>query len=332
MTLCKQELAFFIDHQGQILSREPLPDCSGVASPHPVEVNGEKQLLLFSEALNLEKVIAVCRGLSPFLSFGQFSFKKSVDLSLDICITVGVKEHTEQSYTDALEALAVSQQVELVVLDGQPRLSEPGLLLMDMDSTVIAVECIDEIAKLAGVGQQVSEVTELAMQGKLDFAESLNNRVACLAGADESILQEVQAALPLMPGITRLVRILKLHNWKVAIASGGFTYFTDYLLARLELDAAVANQLEIDQGKLTGKVKGDIIDAKAKADTLLRLAKQWQIPVRQTIAMGDGANDLLMMEHAGLGVASHAKPLVRQQADTAIRFGGLDALLWMLAD
>ena len=204
---------------------------------------------------------------------------------------------------------------------------------MDMDSTVIAVECIDEIAKLAGaeVGEQVSKVTELAMQGKLDFAESLRSRVACLQGADQAILQSVRAALPLMPGMFNLVRILKKHNWKLAIASGGFTYFADYLLQRLELDDAVANELEIVEGKLTGKVSGSIVDAKVKASTLGELAARWDIPHNQTIAMGDGANDLLMMNAASLGVAFHAKPVVRAQADISIRHGGLDCLLWILA-
>jgi phosphoserine phosphatase len=196
---------------------------------------------------------------------------------------------------------------------------------------VIACECIDDIASLAGVGPEVSAVTAQAMQGKLDFAQSLRTRVACLSNADQGILQQVRDGLPLMPGVSNLVRILKQHNWKLAIASGGFTYFADYLAQRLELDAAVANKLEIVDGELTGKVDGDIVDAQVKAQTLLALAERWSIPHSQTIAMGDGANDLVMMAAASLGVALHAKPIVRQQADISIRRGGLDTLLWILA-
>ena len=202
---------------------------------------------------------------------------------------------------------------------------------MDMDSTVIAVECIDEIAILAGVGEEVSAVTAQAMQGKLDFAQSLRSRVACLKNADELILQQVRTALPLMPGVANLVSILKSFDWKVAIASGGFSYFADYLQDRLNLDAAVANDLEIHHNKLTGQVQGAIIDANAKAETLNTLAEKWSITPEQTIAMGDGANDLVMMNTAALGVALHAKPVVRENADIAIRRGGLDSLLWVLA-
>jgi phosphoserine phosphatase len=133
-----------------------------------------------------------------------------------------------------------------------------------------------------------------------------------------------------MPGVANLVKLLKSYNWKVAIASGGFSYFADYLQDRLDLDAAVANGLEIQNNKLTGQVQGYIVDANVKAQTLKRLAKQWSIAPNQTIAMGDGANDLVMMNAAALGVALHAKPIVRQQADIAIRRGGLDTLLWVL--
>jgi len=140
----------------------------------------------------------------------------------------------------------------------------------------------------------------------------------------------VRDALPLMPGIFNLVRLMKQHQWKLAIASGGFTYFADYLADRLELDAAVANRLAIVDGRLQGRVDGDIVDAQIKANTLGALAKKWSIPHSQTIAMGDGANDLVMMNAAALGVAFHAKPIVRTQADVAIRNGGLDAFLWVL--
>lgn len=288
------------------------------------------QLVIFSEGLQLQQLSLVTQSLAEYLELTFYRVIQVEGVSgFAICAYVTVK--TSDNLNTQLEELANRFSVELCLTNQTPALSEPGLLLMDMDSTVIAVECIDEIAALAGVGQQVAEVTAQAMQGKLDFAESLRTRVACLADADESILQQVRDALPLMPGVANLVTLLKQRNWKVAIASGGFTYFADYLRNRLALDAAVANGLQIENGKLTGKVQGEIVDAKVKAETLINLANKWDIPLQQTIAMGDGANDLQMMGAAALGVALHAKPVVRQQADIAIRRGGLDSLLWVLA-
>lgn len=287
-------------------------------------------LLVFGEGLNIEKLNALQEGLGSSLEIKAYKLLPPKKGAQGFALEAKVQVVEVQAINKVLENLATSLQLELVYLTSRPTLSKPGLLLMDMDSTVIDVECIDEIAKLAGVGQQVSEVTELAMQGKLDFAESLNSRVACLKDADESILKQVRDALPLMPGLTRLINVLKEHNWKVAIASGGFTYFADYLMARLELDGAKANTLEIIEGKLTGKVLGGIVDANVKAQTLESMAQEWGISPSQTVAMGDGANDLVMMKSAGLGVAFHAKPIVREQAQASIRFAGLDALLWML--
>lgn len=230
-----------------------------------------------------------------------------------------------------LAELAANNQWEFNLLAQAPSVAKPGLLLMDMDSTAIEIECIDEIAKLAGVGEQVAEVTELAMQGKLDFAESLRARVATLKDADEAILSAVRAELPLSPGLPELVKKLAEHNWRVAIASGGFTYFADYLKETLPLDFAVSNQLEIIDGKLTGQVLGDIVDAQRKASTLLELAKQYGIDDSQTVAAGDGANDLVMMDAAAMGVAYHAKPVVAEQAATALQFHGLEGIYYLLA-
>ncbi|MDC9596020.1 phosphoserine phosphatase [Xenorhabdus anantnagensis] len=235
------------------------------------------------------------------------------------------------SLSPRIKRLADECRLDVVPLGQIPRLRSPGLLVMDMDSTAIQIECIDEIARLAGVGDKVAEITERAMQGELDFSDSLRERVAQLAGADASILQQVMETLPLMPGLTSLVRKLQSLDWHVAIASGGFTFFADNLRQQLRLFDAVANQLEVRDGKLTGKVKGPIVDAKYKATTLIRLAKTLDIPLGQTVAIGDGANDLKMIRKAGLGIAYHAKPKVYAQAKVAIRHADLMGVLCVLS-
>ena len=231
----------------------------------------------------------------------------------------------------AIADFALAHKIEAALVIGAPQLHKPGLLVMDMDSTTIKIECIDEIAKLAGVGEQVSAVTELAMQGELDFAQSLHQRVATLKNAPETILADVAKNIPLMAGLENLISELKKHNWRIAIASGGFTYFADHLKEMLDLDDTFANILEIVDGKLTGKVLGGVVDAQVKADSLNLLAEKYQITASQTVAMGDGANDLVMMSAASFGVAFHAKPIVLAQADSSINQQGLDCLLHWLA-
>ena len=202
---------------------------------------------------------------------------------------------------------------------------------MDMDSTAIQIECIDEMAKLAGVGELVSAITESAMKGELDFEQSLRRRVSTLKGAPESILQQVRENLPLMSGLIETIQTLQKYGWKTAIASGGFTYFADYLKGLLQLDFAASNQFDIEDGKLTGLVKGDVVDAQYKAKTLQHLLEEYGIDSRHSIAIGDGANDLAMMNVAGLGVAFHAKPKVQQQAQIVVNFANLTALLCLLS-
>lgn len=234
------------------------------------------------------------------------------------------------SLTPRATKLAHDAGLDVAPLGKIPHLRTPGLLVMDMDSTAIQIECIDEIAKLAGTGELVSEVTERAMRGELDFAASLRQRVATLKGADANILRQVRDDLPLMPGLTQLVLKLESLGWKVAIASGGFTFFAEYLRDKLRLTAAVANELGIMDGVLTGEVVGDIVDAKYKANTLQRLAEQYDIPKDQTVAIGDGANDLPMIKAAGLGIAYHAKPKVNEQTEVTIRHADLVGVLCIL--
>ncbi|AZI15022.1 phosphoserine phosphatase [Avibacterium paragallinarum] len=220
--------------------------------------------------------------------------------------------------------------VDIAHLNFHARLQQKGLLVMDMDSTTIQIECIDEIAKLAGTGEMVSQITEQAMRGELDFEQSLRHRVATLKGVKEQILQQVRENLPLTSGLKETLKTLQKYGWRTAIASGGFTYFADYLKDELALDAAVSNQFEIANGILTGEVKGAVVDAQYKARTLEQLASQYHIPMENTVAIGDGANDLPMMKVANLGVAFHAKPKVQQQAQIVINFADLTALLCIL--
>ncbi|OOF40338.1 phosphoserine phosphatase SerB [Rodentibacter rarus] len=238
-----------------------------------------------------------------------------------------LKGQWQDSFLSAAHELCL----DIALLNFEAKLSEKGLLVMDMDSTAIQIECIDEIAKLAGTGELVSAITESAMRGELDFEQSLRRRVATLKDAPESILQAVRSNLPLMPGLTETLQTLQKHGWKTAIASGGFTYFADYLKDLLKLDCAVSNQFDIVAGKLTGLVKGDVVDAQYKAQTLERLRDEYGIAPQNTLAIGDGANDLAMMSVAGLGVAFHAKPKVQQQAQIVVNFADLTALLCLLS-
>lgn len=246
-------------------------------------------------------------------------------------VDVSYSVHLTSAQLKSLQQLCITHKLDVIELTAKPTLLKPGLVVLDMDSTSITIECIDEIAKLADVGKQVAEITELAMQGKLDFSQSLRSRVSKLKGIEVSLLDTIANDLPLMPGMKELAQAFKSHGWRVAIASGGFTYFADNLKALLGLDAAVSNTLVIEDGKLTGEVAGTIVDAQVKADTVEALAKEYDIEMSQTIAIGDGANDLVMMEKAALGIAYHAKPLVQEQADVAINSGDLRSVIALLS-
>ena len=204
------------------------------------------------------------------------------------------------------------------------------LVVFDMDSTLIQQEVIDELAKRAGVGDEVSRVTEAAMRGELDFRESLRKRVALLDGLDESVLSETAAELSLTEGAERLIRTLKTFGYKTGILSGGFGYFGRFLKERLGVDYVFANELEIQDGKLTGRVAGEIVDGERKARLLREIADKEGLNLEQVIAVGDGANDLPMLRIAGLGIAFHAKPLVKRSARQSISTLGLDGILYLI--
>lgn len=205
------------------------------------------------------------------------------------------------------------------------------LICFDMDSTLIQTECIDELAKKAGVGDKVAEITARAMRGEIDFKESFKERVALLKGLDVSVMQEIAENLPITEGADRLMTVLKQCGYKIAILSGGFTYFGEYLQRRYGVDYVYANELEIgDNGKLTGNYVGEIVDGHRKAELLKLIAQVEKVDLAQTIAVGDGANDLPMISEAGLGIAFHAKPRVVANAEQSINTLGLDGILYFL--
>jgi len=249
------------------------------------------------------------------------------------CILLLTGSGEARAMTAHLKPLAERLGVDIAVtnLPPSPRLSKPGCLFMDMDSTLIQCECIDEIADFLNIKPKVATITHLAMEGELDFAASLKERVRLLAGLEASILQKVlDQRISLTEGAGNLIETLQSYGWKTGLVSGGFTFFTHRLQARLKLDFSHANTLEKKDGKLTGRLLGHVVDAATKRRLLLSKAEEWGIPMHQTVAIGDGANDLLMLGAAGLGVAFHARPKVRELAPYAITYGGLDRVLDLL--
>lgn len=204
------------------------------------------------------------------------------------------------------------------------------LICFDMDSTLIQTEVIDELAMRAGVGDQVKAITASAMRGEIDFKQSFKKRVSLLKGLDESVMIEIAKNLPITEGVDRLMYVLKKHGYKVAILSGGFTYFGKYLQKKYDIDYVYANQLEIKEGKLTGHYLGEIVDGQRKVELLHEIAAKEKVDIAQTIAVGDGANDLPMLNEAGLGIAFHAKPKVKENAEQSINTIGLDGVLYFL--
>lgn len=237
----------------------------------------------------------------------------------------------EDDDTAEVRAFCADQQIDCALVADAHRLSRFGLCVMDMDSTLISIECIDEIADMMGIKPQVAEITEAAMRGELDFAASLRKRVALLKGLPESALQQViHERLRFNPGAQEWVMACKQQGIKTMVVSGGFTVFANHVKQTLGLDYAVSNSLEIIDGVLTGQILGDIVDAQRKADELVSLRDQLGLTPAQTIAIGDGANDLKMMAVAEVGIAYHAKPVVQQQATYALNIVGLEGVANLL--
>jgi len=248
------------------------------------------------------------------------------------CIELGVRGKAHDLSALKTDFLQISAKLNIDIafqIDNLFR-NNRRLAVFDMDSTLIEVEVIDELAKLHGVGQQVADITERAMRGEIDFAQSFSQRMALLKGLKESCLQQVAANLPITQGANTLFTELKRLGFKTAIISGGFSYFARHLQQKLGIDYIFANELDIKNGVITGKVLQPIVDAMRKADVLCELAQRENLALEQTIAVGDGANDLPMLSIAGLGIAFRAKPLVKQSAKHAISNLGLDAILYLL--
>jgi len=237
----------------------------------------------------------------------------------------------DESLRAEVAAFCDAQALDCGWVPAERQISDFGLLVMDMDSTLITIECIDEIADMQGLKPQVSSITEAAMRGEIDFAESLSRRVSLLKGLDQSALQRVyDERLQLSPGAETLLAAVRAAGIKTLLVSGGFTFFTERLKLRLSLDYTAASTLEIVDDKLTGRVLGDIVDAQGKADWLNRVRSELNLAPTQVIVMGDGANDLKMMAEAGVSIAYRAKPVVREQASHALNQMGLDGILPLL--
>ena len=250
--------------------------------------------------------------------------KASVEFSVR-----GTPRDKEQMKADFMK-LSAEQEMDISFQEESMYRRMRRLICFDMDSTLIETEVIDELAIRAGVGDQVKAITEAAMRGEIDFCESFRQRCALLKGLDVSVMQEIAENLPITEGVDRLLSILKKVGFKIAILSGGFTYFGNYLKQKYNIDYVYANELEVENGKLTGRHVGDIVDGKRKAELLRLIAQVENVDIRQTVAVGDGANDLPMISIAGLGIAFHAKPKVKATAKQSISTIGLDGILYFL--
>jgi phosphoserine phosphatase len=238
---------------------------------------------------------------------------------------------TNETDVTSIKQFCSEQYIDCALVPDHQRLNQFGLCVMDMDSTLINIECIDEIADMMGIKPQISAITEAAMRGELDFASSLRKRVSLLKGLPETALQRViDERLAFNPGAHAWIAACKANQIKTMVVSGGFTFFARHVQATLGLDYAVSNTLEIVDGQLTGNIIGEVVDAQRKADELLKLRETLGLQPHQTIAIGDGANDLTMMAEAGIGVAYHAKPVVQAQATYALNFSGLDGVVHLL--
>jgi phosphoserine phosphatase len=307
----------WVNHQGKdryivtLLSRK-------LTARHLASVSS----VIASQGLNID-LISRLSGRTPLNDFGKTS--RSV-VEFSVRGTPTDLQKMKQQF------MAISNELEIDIAFQEDNIFRRNrrLVCFDMDSTLIQTEVIDQLAFRNGVGNQVSEITESAMRGEFDFKESFIKRVSLLKGLDERVMKDIAENLPITEGAERLFKTLKQYGYKTAILSGGFSYFGNYLKNKLGIDYVFTNELEIAGGKLTGKHLGEIVDGQRKAELLKLLAFKEDIHLEQVIAVGDGSNDLPMLQLAGLGIAFHAKPKVKESAKNAISTIGLDALLYLL--
>lgn len=301
---------YIITLLSRLVTARDIANITGVVSSHGLNIDAIKRL----------------SGRMPLETKTSDNTKSCIELSIRGSLDEAQRRSLQKelmSYSG--DGLDISFQVDNIYRRSR------RLICFDMDSTLIHTECIDEMAERAGVGAQVKAITESAMRGEIDFKESFTRRVALLKGLDESVMKEIAENLPFNEGLERMMSILKMVGYKTAILSGGFTYYGKYLQQRFGFDYVYANELEVgSDGKLTGRFVGDIVDGNRKADLLRLLCQVEHINLEQTVAVGDGANDLPMLGLAGLGIAYHAKPKVKANAKQSISTIGLDGILYFL--
>ncbi len=263
---------------------------------------------------------------------GRFSLREPDDKELRSCVEFSVRGHLQDKHelSARFMEISASEGVDISFQKDDMYRRNRRLICLDMDSTLTKSECIDELAERAGVGEEVKAITLSAMRGEIDFKESFKRRVALLKGLDAQVLHEIAASIPLQDGAEKLLRVLKRCGFKIAVLSGGFTFAGKPLKEQFGIDYLFANELEIQDGKLTGRYVGDIVDGKRKAELLRLIAQMEHIELEQVIAVGDGANDLPMIGEAGLGIAFHAKPKVKENAKQSLSTIGLDGILYFL--
>lgn len=313
-----EEYENWVNHQGK--NRYILTMIGRSLSAQQIEATTK---IIAQQGLNIDSILRLS---------GRMSIKEP-QRNVRACIEFSLRGNPADRATMQKELMNMSQEmaVDFSFQHDDMYRRMRRLICFDMDSTLIQTECIDELAKRAGVGDKVSEITARAMRGEIDFKESFKERVELLKGLDASVMKDIAEHMPITEGTDRLMSVLKTCGYKIAILSGGFTYFGEYLQKKFGVDYVYANELEIDEnGKLTGNYLGDIVDGHRKAELLKLIAQVEKVNLAQTIAVGDGVNDLPMISEAGLGIAFHAKPRVVANAQQSINTMGIDGILYFL--
>jgi phosphoserine phosphatase len=329
-----KELLFAAKQLGMDLDFKPVVPVVPTTAPAPTEIGdgGRYVITAIAPALGPQHINAIARTLAAeganIEKIGRLSDEdRLASVEIHARLPAGRDSDVLKS---TLLGVATANGFDVSLQRESLYRRSKRLVVMDMDSTLIRIEVIDELARAAGVGPEVSKITERAMLGEMDYDESLRQRVALLKGLDVAVLDKIASDLPLTDGAETLIRVLKRLGYSIAVISGGFSRAAEALKRRLDLDYAYSNNLEVKDGKLTGRVVGPIVNAQRKAELLETIAQAEGVLLDQVIAVGDGANDALMLDRAGLGIAFHAKPKLRAAADTSISGAGLDAILYLL--